>query len=138
MQTIRLQTNRKEIAIERDGENVGSIWFDPTDFGLLSRLEEVQRRIEAQNIDIQTGDASAMIEATRQLDQTLRGEIDYVFGEGTSEVVFGNTFTLGTHSGVSMLEQFLDGAARYIEAEMQKENKAAEKRQAKYSGKYKK
>ena len=55
-----------------------------------------------------------------------------------SDVVFGNSYFFTSKNGVSMLEQFIDGAMKIISDEISKESKEAEARQAKYLEKYKK
>ena len=139
MASISVNTNRKEIEIIRDGENVGVIYFSPSDVAIIARLEEAGERINAIEMQATAESTPEEIAAEmRRLDGIVREAVDYAFGYPVSNVVFGDSFTFSTADGVSTVEQFLDGAMGYISEALKEENGKAKARQAKYTAKYKK
>ena len=135
--TINIQTNRKEIAIQRDGENVGSIYFSPSDFSIIKRLREVQKKLADFKVFVEDKEnLDEMLEEADRADKEFRDAIDYAFDYPCSDVVFGAGYSFTTRKGVSALEQFLEAAIDYIADEVDKEAKASQKRQDKYLSKY--
>lgn len=134
---INTNTNRQEIEITRDGESVGSIYFSPSDVGIIKRLREVREKLTELDLSaIDNDDVDAMLDAADRIDKQLRDAVDYAFGYACSDVVFGNGYSFSTACGVSALEQFLSGALEIISEEMGREVKASQERQAKYLDKY--
>ncbi len=138
---MKLTTGRIEIPIERDGEDVGGLAFNPNDlafveryYGLISEFEakekEYQQKAEAleQNKEFDSyGIPKNMKEGLallKDICQFMRSRIDYVFGEGTSQLVFGEANTL------DMFEQFFEGVTPHIQ-------KARTGKVEKYTGKRK-
>ena len=138
MATIEVNTNRKEIEIVRDGQNVGSIFFSPSDTSIIARLSEAEKRINGLVFsDEAKNSVEEMVAEMKRCDGVIRDSIDYAFGYPVSEVVFGDSFSYTTDNGVSAVEQFLRGAMDYIEKELGAEVKKAKARQDKYLKKYK-
>ena len=140
MASISVSTGKKEIEIIRDGENVGSIYFSPSDTALLARLSSAKEKIKeiADGIKTKGEDMEEVFASLREADKKLRDLLDYAFDYPVSDVVLGNSFSFTTVSGVSVIEQFLDGAMSYINAELRDEKKKAKARTDKYLTKYKK
>lgn len=133
---INTKTNRKEIAIQRDGENVGSIYFSPSDLSILNRLREVQQKLSDFEINTEAADLDEMLDEANRADKALRDAIDYAFGYPCCDVVFGNGYSFTSCEGVSALEQFLTAAMDIISEEMKTEAEASKKRQEKYLARY--
>lgn len=126
----------KEIQIVRDGEEVGSIYFDPVDTSLIPKLDKLCKTIEGLDFEFKNDDIGEVLNEMNRVDKELRAAIDDVFGEGTSQLVFGNSYTFTTHNGVSALETFFDGAMKIIMKATAEEDKKSAHRQAKYLSKY--
>lgn len=134
---INTNTNRQEIAITRNGEPVGSIYFNPSDIGIIKRLREVRERLNDFKVNTtDENDVDAMLAEADRVDKELRDAIDYAFGYACSDVVFGGGYSFETVNGESTVEQFLTAALDIISGEMEKEAKASRVRQAKYLDKY--
>lgn len=136
--TINIQTDRKEIAIQRDGEYVGSIYFSPSDVSILNRLREAQQKLEDFKINTEVADLDEMLDEANRADKALRDAIDYAFDYPCCDVVFGNGYSFTSCEGVSALEQFLTAAMDIISEEMKTEAEASKKRQDKYLERYEK
>ena len=138
--SINLKTNRKEIEIQRDGEVVGYIYFDPTDAAIIDRLLTAKETLDKTPVPEITDDEDITVtmKKLREADGALRAAVDYAFAYPCSDVVFGDGFAITSRKGVSMFEQFLDGAMDIIEQFMDEEVKASAERQAKYLDKYRK
>lgn len=138
MNTINISTGRKEIAIKRDGVDVGSVFFSPSDASIIKRIREVQDRLKDINVELDTEELDAALGKADEVDKQLRDAIDYAFDYPCSEVVFGAGYSFTTAKGVSAVQQFLTGALDIISKEMTKEAEASKKRQDKYLAKYSK
>jgi hypothetical protein len=143
MAKISINTNREKIEIERDGEVVGAVYFDPTDLSLISRLRAVGEKSfneadELEKLKNTEGVTEEQLLAEMgRIDQTMRKAIDDAFDYPCSDVVFGKGHAFNTHNGVSYVEQFVSGAISIIEKRMGAEADKAEKRQAKYLAQHK-
>ena len=132
----------KKIKIERDGEDVGFIKFDPSsvDFAqrfkrLLDELNEKTEENEAKAAALEsvTGlDADGIpVNLGQRIDFLaesciyMRGRLDYVFGEGTSAIAFGDSLRFDVFS------QFLEGITPFIESALIEHNEANKARDAK-------
>ncbi len=135
---LNIKTNRKEIEIQRDGQSVGSVYFDPSDISIIKRLREAQEKLAELNVNAnKEDDIDAMLAEAEKVDKELREAVDYAFDYPCSDVVFGAGYSFTSHNGVSALEQFLSGAIDYISKEMNAEARASQERQDKYLAKYK-
>lgn len=92
--TINIQTDRKEIAIQRDGEYVGSIYFSPSDVSILNRLREAQQKLEDFKVNTEVADLDEMLDEANRADKALRDAIDYAFDYPCSDVVFGKVYIM--------------------------------------------
>lgn len=139
MPTINLSTGKKSVEIVRDGEVAGKIYFSPGDPALLSRIQEVQKKVNDYEIDITADmDMDTAMAKARAVDQQFRDWIDYIFDYECSDVIVGKSFSFSTNEGESLIEQFLTQILPYIEDEIKAEADKTEKRRDKYLGKYKK
>lgn len=126
MQSLRIDTGIKRIPIERDGETVGFLEFDPESVVFAERFYQLLRNFQAKQAEYQTrskvldenkekdehglpvnlGDGIAFV---REVCEYMRGQIDLLFGEGTSQKLFGDTLKL------EVFDQFFNGIAPMIE-----------------------
>lgn len=121
MNPIDISTDLKRIPIRRDGVNVGEISFNPADvvfaekfYNIVSEFESKLTQYQSQ-YDALEKDAKGtpvdMGEALRLLRESctyIREKIDYVFGAGTCQIVFGDALSL------EIFPQFFDGITPLI------------------------
>jgi len=135
MDTLRIDSGTVSLTINDDPNRV--ISFDPTDvvfiehlYQLMKEFEEQAKQYEQKALLLDEGVAvddnniptnlAERIALTKEVCQFVRLKIDEVFGKGTAQTVFGDSYTLLS------LGQFFDGLTPYIQ-------KARQKQVAKYS-----
>jgi hypothetical protein len=123
MDSIRIDTGEKRIAINDDPERV--IVFNPSDIVFAEKFYRVVGEFEAKQqeyisrsdeIEAVTDKDSNGLPANmeerlallRETCEYIREKVDYVFGSGTSQTVFGDAMTL------NMFEQFFSGIMPFI------------------------
>lgn len=124
MQSIQINTGSIRLAINDDESRV--IEFNPNDldfidrfYGLISDFEvkekEYQKKLDilnqnteldSYNIPKNMGESLALL---KDICGFMRGRIDHVFGDGSSQKAFGNANTL------DMFEQFFNGITPFIQ-----------------------
>lgn len=123
MESIRCNDNKIRLMVNDDPDRV--ISFDPEDvvfldkvYGLIADIDKKKTEFVEKEKELAKNekvDAYGIPENMRQrlkllLDICLyfRDQVDLIFGEGTSQTVFGNSNTL------DMFEQFFSGITPYI------------------------
>ena len=145
MQNLNFDDGYKEFSINNDPSRV--IRFNPADFGIIERINKAYDEIEkATKIDTDielkaNGEPMKLIgqaaEMVKSMSDTIRNQIDYIFNNPVSEVVFGNQSPLGMVKGVPLYERFLSTLIPVIQKEVESEMVASRKRISKYTNKVK-
>jgi hypothetical protein len=119
--SLQINTGEKRIPIVRDGESVGEIVFNPSDVVWVERFYKIVSEFQITLTDYQT--RYKALEKDKdgkpvQVDVSLallhdactyvREKIDYVFGSGTSQLVFGDAMV------IEVFPQFFDGITPHI------------------------
>jgi len=121
-----ININTGEIRLTINGDESRVIVFHPNDlqfvdnlYSLLADFENKEKEYKEKEAELDKNtDVNAYgipvnlkdkLELMKEACEYTRGKIDYVFGEGTSQKVFGNMNTL------DMFEQFFDGVTPYIQ-----------------------
>jgi len=125
MESININTGEISISITRNGENAGSISFNPADilfaekfYKLISefdgKMKEYQSRSEQIELSTETDKNGLPVNFQDRLtllkESTtfIRDRIDNLFGAGTSQIAFGDAL------GLDMFSQFFNGITPYI------------------------
>lgn len=144
MTKIKLSTGLKTYEIEDENGNLrGTISFNPSDFGLVTRAKELVENVN--NIlnslaDVEDGEVSEdfVIEEMKRIDADIKAQINMLFDdENTSNVVFGNQLVFNTLNGVTFVERFLDVFIPIIEKEVKAEMKKSANKIEKYTSQVK-
>lgn len=124
MDTIQINAGEKRIAINDDPNRV--IVFNPFDAVFAERFYKViaefetkaaeykarykelaqRAQLDAQGVPV---NMQEQIELLKETCMFVRGRIDYVFGAGTAQMVFGDAMVLNA------FEQFFAGIAPFIQ-----------------------
>jgi hypothetical protein len=122
MDSIRIDTGVKRIQINDGPEFIS---FNPSDIlfmekltVLLGELQSKQEEMKAREAEFESVqeldangipvNAKARLAFMRETCQYMRAQIDDLFGEGTSQIVFGNTLNL------DLFGQFFEGITPFI------------------------
>lgn len=124
---LQINTGLVTIDIERDGTDVGSISFNPTDvtfaenlYALFEKLEAKEKEYKAKEEQLKASaeldeygfpkNIKEQMELYRTSCEFIRNEIDIIFGKNTSDIVFGRA------NSFEIFEQFLNGITPYIQS----------------------
>lgn len=127
MDEIRISSGAKSVNIVRDGVNVGVFTFNPKDVKEAQRHSEIVAEMEIKRekyiekaTELDKGnDAQAKIDFLAEFIADIYNDIDRIYGDGTSKMVFGDTLEL------DMISDFLRSLTPYYKT-------ASEERTAKY------
>jgi hypothetical protein len=123
MQSIQINTGEIKLAINDDPNRV--IVFNPADvmfaerfYKMAGTLEDTLTQYQRQMTELEkeTGvdekgipvNADARMELVKEISTYCRGQIDELFGAGTSQKAFGDTLN------VSVFAQFFEGITPFI------------------------
>lgn len=152
MQNISFQDNNlEEFTINGDPGRV--IRFDPSDVGIMDRLGIFKQQLQEKFAQLEAANADLEIRAdmdaeeterlfdrvtalTREVNEFIRQQINYIFDSEVADVVFGNQSPLSTVKGVTLAERFLNAVTPIIEKTLKKEQQASSKRVSKYTARY--
>ena len=125
MKSLNIDTGAIRIAINDDKDRV--IEFNPQDLSFMNnfykllesfaakekeffnRLKEIEENEELTEFGVPANFPEGMV-LLEEISEYLKGQIDLVFGQGTSQKAFGDANTL------NMFEQFFNGIAPYVQA----------------------
>jgi hypothetical protein len=123
---MKISTGLVIIPVERDGENVGSIRFNPNDIGFAQRFYDLLGEFEtkqqefskrAENMGDGGGldeyglpkNAGEQLALYHEICDFMKAKINELFGSGTSKTVFGDAVVL------DMFADFFEGVTPYIQ-----------------------
>ena len=123
METLQITTGEKRIPVTRDGTHAGEVVFNPSDVIFAEKFYKIVSEFESTLHDYQSrydelekdskGQPMRMDESLSLLHETcqyVREKIDYVFGVGTSQIVFGDAMVL------EVFPQFFDGITPFVQS----------------------
>lgn len=126
MDSLKIDSGAVNLPIIRDGEETGTISFNPYDLAWVEKFEDLRPSVEKKleemsqeetDLDkvIETAEGQALIDTQRKRKELRREAfsyfyelIDSMFGEGTSKVAFGETMN------VMAIYSFIDGVTGYM------------------------
>ena len=137
MASIKIETGLKTYDIEDEHGNIrGQITLNPTDMGFFSRAQKMRDKIlhYMDSIDWNNNDKTddEILIIFDTTDKIIKKEIDDLFGQGTSDIIFGTQSSLSTINGISFVERFLTTFMPIIESEFKEELKNSSNRIDKY------
>jgi hypothetical protein len=123
---IQIDTGVKRIEIVRDGEPTGAITFNPSDGLFAEKFYQLIAEFDAKNAEFQNRsdeiDQNKAVDANgialntplklammREACEFIESKIDFVFGAGASNILFGDTINL------EMFEMFFNGVTPHIQ-----------------------
>ena len=137
MASIKIETGLKTYDIEDENGNIrGQITLNPKDIGFFNRAQKMRDKIlhYMDSIDWNNNDKTddEILIIFDTTDKIIKKEIDDLFGQGTSDIIFGTQSSLSTINGISFVERFLTTFMPIIESEFKEELKNSSNRIDKY------
>ena len=137
MASIKIETGLKTYDIEDEHGNIrGQITLNPKDMGFFRRAQKMRDKIlhYMDSIDWNNNDKTddEILIIFDTTDKIIKKEIDDLFGQGTSDIIFGTQSSLSTINGISFVERFLTTLMPIIESEFKEELKNSSNRIDKY------
>lgn len=134
MQSLKFNDGLVRLAINGNESRV--ITINPTDFGILTRFEEAEPKIEkiiedAQNKE--TGDKKDGVKLLAELDKKLKEMVDFIVGSPVSDIVFGNTNCISLAGGSYIFMNFLEAYISYLEPKIKGEFEKSKAKIEKYT-----
>ena len=142
MASIKIETGLKTYDIEDEHGNIrGQITINPKDMSFFGKAQKMRDTIlhYMDDIDItdQSKDENEIVKLFDDTDNMIKAEIDKLFGEGTSTVIFGSQSSLSTINGVTFVERFMTAFMPIIQKEFQTELDNSSARIDKYTSQVK-
>ena len=120
----------KEFTINNDPNRV--IRFNPSDVAMVERFKKSQDALEALLQEFAEKEPEDEVEALEKLDNAIKKEVDAIFNQPVSDVVFGNQSPMATVNGVTLFEQLFDMVRPVIMDGVKEEKKLSQQRVNKY------
>ena len=120
----------KEFNINNDPNRV--IRFNPSDVAIVERFKKSQRALDELVKEFGENEPEDMTEALERLDNAIKKEIDAIFNQPVSDIVFGNQSPMSPVSGIPLFERFFDAVLPVIMDGIKEEKKLQQERVAKY------
>ena len=142
MASIKIETGLKTYDIEDEHGNIrGQITINPKDMSFFGKAQKMRDTIlhYMDDIDItdQSKDENEIVKLFDDTDNMIKAEIDKLFGNGTSTVIFGSQSSLSTINGVTFVERFMTAFMPIIQQEFQAELDNSSARIDKYTSQVK-
>lgn len=124
------------------GENENAvIRINTRDMKILERMKKASENLKGiakeyevlKNDDENKLDTNEVINVLAECDKKAREQIDYVFGEGVSEVAFGTMDCCSIVDGQPVFMNFFDEISSFIEKAITKEQGLSAKRVSNYA-----
>lgn len=128
MNNLSFNEGYKEFTINNNPNRV--IRFNPTDVGIIERFDIASKKLEgmAAGISEEENDASVLA----KLDAEIKEQIDYIFNQPVSDIVFGAQSPMAPVGGKLLFEGFLEAVLPVIKESIKKEQKESAERVGKY------
>lgn len=112
MDSFKISTGKIGVPIERDGEDVGVFYFNPSDIASARKILDLKKDFEVKEKEFKKESKNADTEEKQvalleEIVNYFRDKIDEVYGQGTSNLLFGEARVLDMFSG------FFDGINHY-------------------------
>ena len=134
--------NKKSYEIADSSGNVrGVIYVDTGDFDIFTRIEKagenMQQILKDEKIKLSNDmDDKEALELINTTDRLIKEQINYIFGEDVSKVVFGDKNCLNLRGGKTLAEVFVDTIVKEISKDMNRQVGINKKNINKYTKPY--
>lgn len=134
MQNISFDEGFKEFSINGDASRV--IRFNPKDLGILTRMESTLSDFNDLEKKMKESNEDNFLEAFKDVELSIKEKINSIFNSDVYDVIFNGQSPLALIKGEFLFMSVINAIIPIIEKEIKAEQKASEKRMAKYTEKY--
>lgn len=134
MQNISFDEGFKEFSINGDESRV--IRFNPKDLGILTRMESTLSDFNDLEKKMKESNEDNFLEAFKDVELSIKEKINSIFNSNVYDVIFNGQSPLALIKGEFLFMSVINAIIPIIEKEIKAEQKASEKRMAKYTEKY--
>ena len=132
------QIARKRVRF--DGDNNRVVYIDPSDMGIINRLQEALPKLKEFTMDVYNkvdseGDSNT-VQRLKEVDDKMRELIDYIFDAPVSIAAVPRGAMYNLHNGVFNFEHIIEVMATQYENSFESEFKQLNARLKNYTGKY--
>ena len=120
----------KEFTINNDPARV--IRFNPSDVAIVERFQKSQNALDVLVKEFVNTEPADMAAALERMDNAIKKEIDTIFNQPVSDVVFGNQSPMSSVGGVPLFERFFDAVLPVIMEGIKEEKKLRQKKVNRY------
>ena len=120
----------KEFIINNDPNRV--IRFNPSDVAIVERFKTSQAELEKLVQEFVENTPEDVAAGLERLDNAIKKEIDNIFNQPVSDIVFGNQSPMSSVKGVPLFERFFDAILPVIMDGIKEEKKLSQQRVSKY------
>ena len=128
MNNFNFDEGYKEYTINNNPNRV--IRFNPTDVGIIERFSVSSKALEEITTKINEDESDTAVLA--MLDAEIKKQIDFIFNQPVSDVVFGAQSPMAPVGGKMLFECFLEAVLPEIKANIEREKKESVERVGKY------
>lgn len=134
---IQIDDGVKKVPIQnKQGEEVGVFYFNPTDIGIIDRFNELQDTFPAITEPLQKLEEGAedvkVDEAYKEATKRLYEACDKLFNGNFSEAFFGKTNPFSPVDGEFYCEKALNAVGKFVEGQFNSEVKKISAKAKKY------
>lgn len=141
---MKLSTGKVSFPIEFDNGDKDVIYFNPNDPDLIVRMKNLQKRVNEkisgfEDVQLEADGTPTQMEAVESFEKMqniIKDELDYAFGNSVSDVVFKHCSPFAIVDGEYFVVQFITAITPEIEKHVKKAQADVEKKMKKHIGKY--
>lgn len=134
MKNISFDEGFKEFSINGDENRV--IRFNPKDLGILTRMESTLSDFNELDKKLKESNEDNLIDTFKDVELSIKEKMNFIFNSDVHDTIFNGQSPLALVKGEFLFMRVINAIIPIIEKEIEAEQKASEKKMAKYTEKY--
>ncbi len=131
MRNLNIDKGIKEYSINGDTGKI--LRVNTSDIGIIARFEKTESELMKIADKYSSVEENITINTLTELDEEVKKQIDYIFGDGASNIIFGDTNCVSLAGGQPIFMNFLDAILPTIKSDIIDEQKKSKKKISKYT-----
>lgn len=134
MKNISFDEGFKEFSINGDENRV--IRFNPKDLGILTIMESTLSDFNELDKKLKESNEDNLIDTFKDVELSIKEKMNFIFNSDVHDTIFNGQSPLALVKGEFLFMRVINAIIPIIEKEIEAEQKASEKKMAKYTEKY--